>query len=424
MSATFDRLTAPIAAALPDLTRVPPRRQIAAGLVISVVFHLLLFTGVAWLLPDRRRALEPEERSNQLEVEIVRQPEETAPAPLIAANQTLPAIDPNGLEKSEARPEQPKFQSDEDMVAGSERPGKGLEPLPTQDGADLPFVDFKTQTGDSTGKPKEVDNAGVSQPAPAAPPVSPLYKPKPLAKQYLEALERIAKSDTASTPLPAEPADPAPAPPSEPMVKPAAPPALEEVTVPKPDEIPISAKSSSTPTPAPAAPPLPMRIRPIPIAPIDPQPVPKEQQMARLVTPPPRPQPPKEAGFTPDLRKTRIEGSISNSGRPGVDALRTPLGVYRREVSKLIQSAWLQHTRNEMPSLALGTVRIRFYVTQSGRIEDLEVVSNDSNKSFVAVCEQSIREAQRDIKSPPADLGIMKDGRLELVFSFTLYDTH
>jgi outer membrane biosynthesis protein TonB len=144
--------------------------------------------------------------------------------------------------------------------------------------------------------------------------------------------------------------------------------------------------------------------------------------MAKLVTPPPRPQPIREPGYTPELRPTRIEGSISNRGKTGVDAQRTPLGVYRKEVSKLIESAWILHTKKEMPSLAVGTVRIRFYVTQSGHIEDLEVVSNDSNKSFELICEQSVREAK--VAPPPADLGEMKDGRLELVFNFTLYDTH
>jgi outer membrane biosynthesis protein TonB len=144
--------------------------------------------------------------------------------------------------------------------------------------------------------------------------------------------------------------------------------------------------------------------------------------MAKLITPPPRPQPIKEPGYTPELRPTRIDGSISNRGKTGVDAQRTPLGVYRKAVSKLIESTWMRRTRTEMPSLAVGTVRIRFNITQSGHIEDLKVVSNDSNKSFELICEQSVREA--NVAPPPADLGVMKDGRLELVFSFTLYDTH
>ena len=144
--------------------------------------------------------------------------------------------------------------------------------------------------------------------------------------------------------------------------------------------------------------------------------------MAKLITPPPRPQPVRDAGFTPDLRRTRIEGSISNRGKAGVDALRTPLGVYRRQVSQQIQSRWLYWTKKRMEMLAIGTVRIRFFVTQEGRLEDVEIVSNDSNDSFAGVCEQSVREAE--IAPPPADLELMKDGRLELVFSFTLYNTH
>ena len=369
------------------------------------------------MLPDRIKS--PEPLSTALEVELVPAPEEPSIEPVIA-KETLPAFDRRGLEESATKPEQAKFQSDVDMVAGSARAGKGLEPLPTQDGLDLPGAEFKTQKGDSTGKPKEVENAGRAEPAPRSP-TSPLYKPKPLAKQYLEALERINKNGAVAAAPQAEPADATGIAPDEPVsVAPPSPP-LKEVAKPEANEIAISTK----PPVAPASTPLfaPLRPKPVPIPPVIPGPArPEEQQMAKLITPPPRPQPIKEPGYTPELRPTRIDGSISNRGKTGVDAQRTPLGVYRKAVSKLIESTWMRRTRTEMPSLAVGTVRIRFNITQSGHIEDLKVVSNDSNKSFELICEQSVREA--NVAPPPADLGVMKDGRLELVFSFTLYDTH
>ena len=82
------------------------------------------------------------------------------------------------------------------------RTGKGLEPLPTQDGLICPVTSSRRRRR-STGKPK-VENAGRSG---ATPPTSPLYKPKPLAKQYLEALERINKNGAVAAAPQAEPAD-------------------------------------------------------------------------------------------------------------------------------------------------------------------------------------------------------------------------
>jgi hypothetical protein len=417
MRATFDRLAAPLAGVLPDLSAVPNWRQFSGAILISAILHLVVFftLGVfAQVKPDRVQS--PEPLSNALEVELVAAPEEPSDEPVIA-KETLPAFDRRGLEESATKPEQAKFQSDVDMVAGSARAGKGLEPLPTQDGLDLPGDEFKTQKGDSTGKPKEVENAGRAESAPRSP-TSQLYKPKPLAKQYLEALERINKNGAVAAVPQAEPAD---APRIAPVDVTGQSPPLKEVIKPEANEIAVLTQPPTTPVPKPLF--APPRAKPEPIAPVlAGSAKAEEQQMAKLVTPPPRPQPIKEPGYTPDLRPTRIEGSISNRGKAGVDAQRTPLGVYRKAVSKLIESTWLNRTRPEMASLAVGTVRIRFYITQNGHIEDLEVVSNDSNKSFELICEQSVREAK--VAPPPADLGVMKDGRLELVFSFTLYDTH
>ncbi len=119
------------------------------------------------------------------------------------------------------------------------------------------------------------------------------------------------------------------------------------------------------------------------------------------------------------MRQTRIEGSISNRGRPGVDAKKTPLGVYQQSVSAQIHQRWLIKTKSRMDLLQIGTARLRFYITPQGRVQDVRVISNDSNSTFGLVCEEAVREAE--IAPPPSDLEVMKDGRLELVFSFTLY---
>lgn len=421
MRGPLSRITAPISACLPDISHVPPRRQISGAIVASVIFHLLLLCVIVLLsklFPDALASLtEPKPAVPEIELQIVPPPAPAPiPPPVAAAATPIPVIDPKGLEKSEAPPKQTTFQSSQDMQAGSQRAGKGSEALPSQDGVDLPFNEFKNQRA-TLGK--------GTDPTPdiPAPPLPPMYKPKPLSKQYLEALAKIEEGKATPdqmppTPSPAE-KTPEPAEPAEPIAE--RPTAVTKLQ-PDPDSIPLFAKPTPPPPP-PVAKTEPEPIRPKPVPNRKPQPpaaTPPPQEMAMLTTPPPRPQPVKDPGYQPDMRQTRIEGNISNrNSRPGVDAVKTPLGVYRQQVSAQIQSRWLYYTKQRMDLLAIGTVRVRFFVDQNGRVKDVQIVENDSNQSFASICEQSVREAE--IAPPPADLELMKDGRLELVFSFTLY---
>ncbi len=352
---------------LPDLSNLPLRRQVTGGLAVSVLLHLLAFFLIGLLaailpqsaavVPDRAPPLVPVE----IEMIPVQIPE------LAAKPEEPPVIDAEGLQKSKVAPERARFQSSQDMLAASEKAGKGLQPLPSQEGLDLPLTQFRTQQG-AVG---EVQEAGET--APVKPPM-PAYKVKPLPREYLDAMAKVQEID------PEKPGEPVPA---DPVTKQG--PGLE----PKP-----------TPSPKPVATPLP-----------------KTTEMARL-----DPQPAKSPGAQPEMRQTRVEGSINNRGRAGVDAIRTPLGEYRRKLSAQIQSRWQYHTRERMDLLALGTVRIRFFVTRDGHAQDIQIVESNSNRSFADVCEQSVREAK--LPPPPNDLELMNDGRLELVFSFTLYSDH
>jgi len=418
MRGTIHRLTAPIVERLPDLTNVPPRRQITGALLVSVILHLLgatVLVALAWLLPQDVFA-EAKPKLQEIELQIIRPEADPEPTPVaLASAPVTPVIDPKGLEESTKPPEQATFQSSQDMVAGSERAGKGMEPLPTQAGADLPFTEFKNQQvslGPTQTTAPQPPQEKAEPPKPAASrPMSPLYNPRPLSKQYLEAL---AKHESASRPPEEMPVTEQPAevaPPPSPI-----PPPEERVDKPNDDQIALTPAPQTTP--APRATPL-KRINPSRIVDQTP-PTPREREsLAMLTTPPPRPPPPTNAGFQPELRQTRIEGSISNRGRPGVDAKKTPLGVYQHALSAQIHQRWLIKTKARMDLLQIGTARLRFFITPQGRVQDVRVVSNDSNSTFGLVCEEAVREAE--IAPPPSDLEVMKDGRLELVFSFTLY---
>ena len=413
------RLTEPLLAWLPDLTGVPERQQYAAGLAVSAFLHAVAFLFAVILMilwPRGCENVTAAAEQSTIEIEILPpepEPEELAEAP---KREITPAIERNGLEASEVAPERPDFQSDENMLAGSERAGNGLEPLPTQSGLELPGTNFKTQTGNSVAKIEDEPKPQPpdSQPSPnlAAIPSTPLYKPKPITKQYVEALERIQSG--AQSPDSAPPAEqPAEIVATPPAAEP--PPAeVKETREPSEDEIPIYK------TPEPVQPEAPQLSRPQPVRQTPPSATPPPQLAMLTPQPPKRPQPVAPDTFQPELRQTRIEGSISNRRRPGIDAVKTPLGVYRRRISDQIQAHWRRYVSQDIGVLALGTVRLRFYITADGKVEDLQVVENDSNASFENVCLKSIQKAE--IEPPPSDLEVMKDGRLELVFSFTLYD--
>ncbi len=409
MRGAIQRWTAPIFARLPDLSGVPQRRQIRGAIIVSALLHLLIFTVaivLSWLFPEPPEEPERPPELADLTVELVPPPPPPAAIPpsLMAASEP-PVIDANGLEKSDVAPTEKVFQSSQDMIAGSEREGKGSEPLPTQDGLDLPGAEFKTQAA-KLGKSAE---PAEEAPPDSGPPLPPMYKPKPLSKQYLEALAKIQADD--SPPPPPSPADTVPQP-----VEPVPPPDEKKMAATREDEIPIFQKPAEPPA-------VTTKVTPLdPPKPIPNRPKPPAATPARelaMLTPPTRPQPVRDPGYQPEMHQTRIEGSISNRGKPGVNAEKTTLGVYRAAVSAQIHSRWQYYTKQRMGLLDFGTVTVRFFISQKGRVEDVRVLQNNSNATFASVCEQSIRDAE--IAPPPDDLEMMNDGRLELVFTFTLF---
>ena len=141
--------------------------------------------------------------------------------------------------------------------------------------------------------------------------------------------------------------------------------------------------------------------------------------MARLTTPRPLPKP----GFQAQQEKTRIDGSITNKGRAAVDAVRTPLAVYKKQVNAAIGSRWYYYVRQRRDLIAFGSVKVSYAITKDGRITDVQIINNTSNQTLASICEQSIREAE--IGPPPEEaIATMVDGRLEGDLTFTYYDLH
>jgi len=196
------------------------------------------------------------------------------------------------------------------------------------------------------------------------------------------------------------------------------PPPVPDVIKPNDNQIAIAEKVVEKP-PGPVTRLLPAQVQPRPI-PEPAKPKQEPQDMAKLITPPPRPVPVPQTGFQPQLEKTRIEGSISNRGKAAVDALKTPLAVYKKQVNAAIGSRWYFYVQQRRDLISLGSAKMSYRITPQGKITDVKVVENTSNEVFAMICERSIREAE--IGPPPEEATpAMIGGRLEGELTFTYY---
>src|ERR1700677_3362228 len=120
--------------------RMTNGQKVAVALVASVLLHLVIFffIGLIGLLnPDVDK--KPLENLKLVSVTVATPtPKPVQIVPMVPLPESAPVtvIDSNGLHKTEKAPEKPAFESDTNLVAGSEKSGTGDLPLPSQDGKD------------------------------------------------------------------------------------------------------------------------------------------------------------------------------------------------------------------------------------------------------------------------------------------------
>lgn len=158
-------------------------------------------------------------------------------------------------------------------------------------------------------------------------------------------------------------------------------------------------------------------------------PTPGEGQFAMLAkspTPPPveqstptQAQKPKSS-YRPQRQQTRIRGNISNRGISSVNALGTPLGRYQKFLFDAIGSRWYASVEKQLDLFSIGTARITFRVDRDGRIQNLRVIDNTSNESFINYCIQAVQEAQVPPMSDDLAATLPPEG-LEVELPFTIY---
>ena len=340
------------------------RRKVWLAVLGSLVVHLLVAFSLAAFGASREPILPDDDKP----VELTMIDLSATPPPLQQANPGYVETDPEKETKEE--PKEKIFESNANSIAASNLPATGDAPVPTQQGAERPFLQMETQRHSLA-----MQGAQPQSTPPPTPPPQPTSTPAP-----------ATPTPAKSTPVPTPPATPEPIATPEPdrlaMLTGTPPPAIRD-----PDE------AEATPTPE--------------VAPSDPP-----------IMPRPRPERPATA-YRPEKEETRISGRITNKGAPSVDAVGTPLGKYRKTVIDAIGSRWYYYTNEKLSLISIGTAQVQAEVDADGKLKNLKLVSNSANEAFANVCLQSFQEAQ--IPPIPPDLvQTLPDGRLLVEISFNM----
>ena len=146
---------------------------------------------------------------------------------------------------------------------------------------------------------------------------------------------------------------------------------------------------------------------------------PSHPQKSSTPSQPRPPSPAERPGYQSQTRVVRIEGNISNRGPAATDVVATPLGRYKKLLSDAVGSRWYYLVQQDMDLYRLGTVVIRFRVTQSGTVDAVKVMSNTSNEFLAATSIQSIKDAE--MPPIPSDIAASLDrGRIEVDYTFSI----
>jgi len=171
------------------------RQKLFYALLASAFFHLAVGLVLAlWTAQHSSEVAKALPDLTQLTVTIM--PPRAAPAEappkrehVLAAAPTptpgpmmRPVLDSDGLKTSSKAPEKPVFQSDSNMVAGSQLPATGNVPLPSMAGPTRKFTDFADRAasmgnGQTAAMPEQTPSAITQVQRPAVAQATPVPTP-------------------------------------------------------------------------------------------------------------------------------------------------------------------------------------------------------------------------------------------------------
>jgi len=165
--------------------RAEDRREALAAVVVSVLLHLLLILGAAWLL---LRAVDTTQAPSATEEEPMRL---TILPPVPKATPKPQFLATPAKENLERAPSKDAaFESDNDSLAASESPPDGTEPLPSVQGIEAPGIQLQEQQH-TAGKP-ERPTPPAAQPAQATAPNNPPAEAQPTPRPVENAAPLVA----------------------------------------------------------------------------------------------------------------------------------------------------------------------------------------------------------------------------------------
>ncbi len=397
-------------------------RDVEIAIVVSVALHVLL---LFWVVLQMGRSLagqwaamavaEPVEEVTLLYPEQILLPPEPKEEPkqFIRTSQNTAAA---------TAPEKADFVSDRNTLAASELPAApdGDKAMPTQEGIDLPTReladrDYKDGEIKEDGATPEPLIMPPAEPAPAAPPPSPMV-----------ASVEPAPPPAPDPPPPVEVAKTEPVTPLEAMMRERDESDMARITT---DRLPLEVRTAETPDkpeePNPNEPPPPQ-----PPAPDTPPVVemrqPEADSIPRAV---PVPDPvtrtagPRDAeSFSPFTRTSKARGTLSNRGETAVNAAETPVGRYMRTVTGAVEKKWHTLRRRHADAVTFGNLKLRFYVLPDGNVVPPTILSDpkSADPRMVDFTLRAILEAE--IPPIPQDLLPLLEGRrLEVEYDVLIY---
>lgn len=123
-------------------------------------------------------------------------------------------------------------------------------------------------------------------------------------------------------------------------------------------------------------------------------------------------------GFRGNQKKTRLEGSISRTGRSALDVEDSLLGRYHAAVSRAVEKEWQRNCVRNRDYITPGQLTMRVMLEASGKVRSVgfmeELGVGNIPKGFTL---NSIRDAE--IPAMPAELKKQLEGEpLELIYRF------
>lgn len=93
------------------------------------------------------------------------------------------------------------------------------------------------------------------------------------------------------------------------------------------------------------------------------------------------------------------------------------IATYMPKVKSALAARWGAAVTARMTEFAPGNLSVNFTLDAEGKVIAVAVTANTSNEPFAKFCDQFVRETK--FEAPPS--GALKDGQLQIPFTFTIY---